>query len=42
LLKSGTEILLDDLTISDIENELNIKVKIVPQDGAEFLKSILN
>lgn len=42
LLKSGTDLLLDDICLSDIEKELNIKIQTVPQDGAEFLKIILN
>lgn len=42
ILKSGTEILLDDICLSDIEKALNIKIETVPQDGAEFLKIILN
>jgi putative radical SAM enzyme (TIGR03279 family) len=41
LLRSDTDLLLDDITINDIENELNVKIEIVPQNGAEFLKSIL-
>jgi putative radical SAM enzyme (TIGR03279 family) len=42
LLRNGTDILLDDLTVKDIEDELNIDIGIVPQDGAEFLRIILN
>lgn len=42
LLKSGTDLLLDDICLSDIKKALNVKIQIVPQDGAEFLKIILN
>ncbi|NMC57760.1 MAG: DUF512 domain-containing protein [Eubacteriaceae bacterium] len=42
LLKSGTDLLLDDISLSDIEKALNVKIQAVPQDGAEFLKIILN
>lgn len=42
LLKSGTDLLLDDISIADIEKQLNVKIQTVPQDGAEFLKIILN
>jgi len=40
--KSGTDIMLDDFTISDLEKELKIKIKTVPQNGADFLRILLN
>ena len=42
MLRSETEIFLDDLTISDIEKALNIKVKPVPTSGFELLMAVLN
>lgn len=32
---------LDDLTIEDVENALNVKIKHVPNDGYEFLDAIM-
>ena len=32
---------LDDLTIKDVENALNVKIKHVPNDGYEFLDAIM-
>lgn len=41
LLKSGTELLLDDLTVSDIENALQTKVRIVKSDAEGLLGVLL-
>jgi len=41
LLKSGTDILLDDLTVSDIENALQTKVRIVKSDGEGLVRAFL-
>ncbi len=41
MLKSGTELFLDDKTVGEIEKELDVSVVIVPQDGAKLLQSIL-
>jgi putative radical SAM enzyme (TIGR03279 family) len=41
LLRSGEETLLDDITVTDIENTLNIKVTIVKSGGQEFIRNIL-
>ncbi|NLJ90775.1 MAG: DUF512 domain-containing protein [Clostridiales bacterium] len=42
LLKHGETILLDDLTVDDIEEALKVKVTIVNDDGKSFLLSIIN
>jgi Fe-S oxidoreductase, related to NifB/MoaA family len=42
LLRSGETTLLDDLTIEDIEKELNVKIRIVKESGEDFVKTILD
>ena len=42
MLRYEQDVFLDNITISEVEKELNIKVEIVPVDGREFLKSLLN
>ncbi len=42
LLRHGENVLLDDLTVDDIEEALNIKITIVNDDGKSFLKSIID
>lgn len=41
MLKNGTEILLDDMTVSDIEKKLDIKIKVVNNNGYELLDAIV-
>ncbi len=41
MFKNDESILLDDLTSTDISENLNIPVKIVENDGAGFIKTIL-
>lgn len=41
MLRSGTEDFLDDLTVTDVENALNIKIKPTANDGYELLDAIL-
>ncbi|MGL4790185.1 MAG: DUF512 domain-containing protein [Anaerotignaceae bacterium] len=41
LLRSGEETLLDDITVSDIEKALNIKVKISSDSGGDFIKAVI-
>lgn len=41
-IRTGENVLLDDIGISDIERELNIKVKAVKCEGFELLNEILN
>ncbi len=42
LLRSGEDVLLDDLTLSDIENALQIEIRIVKSDGTSLIDTILN
>jgi len=41
LLRSGEKVLLDDITLDDIERELNIKTKITGDSGSDFIKAII-
>jgi putative radical SAM enzyme (TIGR03279 family) len=42
LLRNGESILLDDLTIEDIEKTLQTRISIVQSDGTSFIDTILN
>lgn len=42
MLKSGEDIFLDDITVSDLENALQVSVDIVKSSGQDFLNEILN
>ena len=41
LLRSGEQVLLDDVTVADLENALQIKVRIVKSSGRALMKSLL-
>lgn len=41
MLRSGEEVLLDDYTISDLEQKLNVRVNIVENSGKDFVIKIL-
>ena len=41
LLRSGEEVLLDDITISDIEKALQIEIRIVKSDGKSLIDTIV-
>lgn len=41
MLMQNSEIFLDDLTVSDVEKELDIKIKTTQNDGYELLDAIL-
>lgn len=41
MLKHEEEVFLDNVTISDVERELNIKVRVVNNDGFELLDELL-
>lgn len=41
LLRQGEEVLLDDMTVTDIENALQTKVRIVKLSGWSFIESII-
>lgn len=42
LLRSGEQVLLDDLTIEDLEKALQIPIRIVQSDGESLLKQVIN
>ncbi len=42
MLRHDEDVFLDNLTISDVEKELNIKVVVVENDGYDFLEKLLN
>lgn len=42
LLRSGEEVLLDDLTVTDLEKALQIQIRIVKSDGTSLIDTILN
>ena len=41
LLKSGEDVLLDDLKISDIEKALQTRIRIVKSDGEAFVRAVI-
>jgi putative radical SAM enzyme (TIGR03279 family) len=41
LLRSGEDVLLDDKTVSDIENALQTRVRIVKSEGYDFVESLV-
>jgi putative radical SAM enzyme (TIGR03279 family) len=42
LLRSDETVLLDDMDISDIEKNLNIKIRITGDSGSDFIKAIID
>ena len=42
MLRSGEEVFLDDLTISDVERELEIRVKPIDTPGSDFVRAVLD
>ncbi len=42
MLRSGEEVFLDDVTVSDAENALNIKIRVVENTGDDLLSAIIN
>jgi putative radical SAM enzyme (TIGR03279 family) len=42
MLRSGEEVLLDDLTMTDIEKQLEIKMFVCQQDGSDLIQKIVN
>ena len=41
MLRDEDGIFLDDLTVSDVEKALNVKIETVINDGYEFIEKIL-
>ena len=42
LLRSGEDYLLDDVTVGDIERELNVKVGIAKCDGHDLVSKLFD
>ena len=42
MLKSGEPVFLDDVTVDDVQNALQIKVSIVESSGADFVSSLID
>lgn len=41
LLRTGTDVLLDDMTIDDISNVLQVPVEVIATDGYEFIRKLI-
>lgn len=41
MLMHGSDIFLDDLTVGDVERELNVRVRAVQNDGYELLDAVM-
>ena len=41
MLRHETNVFLDDVTVEDVERELNVKVTVIPNDGYELLNAII-
>lgn len=41
MLRSGENVFLDDVTIFDVENKLNIKVRVVDEPGKDLVEAVL-
>ena len=41
LLRSGEEVLLDDVTVTDLEKALQVKIDIVKSSGYDFVDTVL-
>ncbi|MGM9552166.1 MAG: DUF512 domain-containing protein [Clostridia bacterium] len=41
MLRDSTEVLLDNVTVNEIEEELGVKIRVVTNDGYEFLEALL-
>lgn len=42
MLRSGERVLLDDITVDDLEKALQIPIRIVQSDGASFFHNIID
>lgn len=41
MLRSGEEVFLDDVTVSELEEALQVKVDIVKSSGQDFIDAVL-
>ena len=42
MLRSGENVFLDDITVEDVERELEVPVKIVGEEGADLVEAVLS
>ena len=42
VLRSGEDVFLDDITLNELENTLQVKIDIVKSSGRDFVESIIN
>lgn len=42
MLRSGEQVFLDDYTVEKLENSLKVKITVVENDGADFIKRVLD
>ena len=42
MLKRGEDVFLDDVTVTELSQELGVPVRVVMQDGADFLHAVLD
>lgn len=42
LLRSGEDVLLDDITVNDLKKKLNVKIAVCSFDGKDFLEKLCN
>ncbi|MCL2678494.1 MAG: DUF512 domain-containing protein, partial [Clostridiales bacterium] len=41
MLRAGEEVFLDDMTVSELERALQVKIKVTEADGRSFLEGVL-
>ncbi|MCL2703991.1 MAG: DUF512 domain-containing protein [Defluviitaleaceae bacterium] len=42
MLRSGEDVFLDDMTVKELEEALNVSILKVPVNGAEFIRTVIN
>lgn len=42
VLRSGEDVFLDDITLSDLESTLQVKIDIVKSSGRDFVESVIS
>ena len=42
MLRQGEDCFLDDITVAEIEKELNVKIRVVDNDGYELISTFVN
>ena len=41
MLRRGEDVFLDDMTVSDVAESLGVPIRVVEQDGADFLRAVI-